>query len=159
MSAIVIHMRKLLFHLALPAVAGLLGSIAAGDMGSVYTSLQLPSFAPPQWAFRTVWPVLYILMGVASYLVAQQKEARYQRENAQLLYRIQLIINMLWPTVFFKIGEFKLAFWVLAALLALVVATSLSFYKIKKAAGILMAPYAIWLAFAAALNYSIASMN
>lgn len=159
MSSAIINVRKLLFHLAIPAVAGLLGSIAAGDIGKVYSTLNLPGYAPAPWVFGAVWPILYILMGLASYLTEDSKADIAKKCNALLLFRLQLIINMLWPTIFFRLEEYKLAFWLLAALLGLVLATTLLFLRISKAAGGLMIPYALWLVFALFLNYSVASLN
>jgi benzodiazapine receptor len=139
-------------------LVGILGSIFSGNIGQIYASFIKPPLSPPGWLFGIVWPVLYLLMGVAAYCVYRTPPS-YARKRALMLYWVQLFVNFLWPIVFFR---FEL-FWVAAAIIllldALVALTALRFYQIKPVAGYLMIPYLLWILFATYLNIGIAILN
>ena len=100
----------------------------------------------PSWIFPLVWTILYILMGISSYIIY---EKTYRIEE---IYIIQLIFNLLWSFIFFKFKLFILAFIWIIILLILVLKMIKEFRKTSKLAGNLQIPYAIWLVIAAILN-------
>jgi len=100
----------------------------------------------PSWIFPFVWSILYILMGISSYIIYQKEE------EIPKVYIIQLIFNLLWSFIFFTFKLYTLAFIWIIILFLLVLKMILEFRKADKTAGNLQIPYAIWLVIAAILN-------
>ena len=98
-------------------------------------------------------------MGIASYLVAVEKAEEKQKKAALTVYGIQLAFNFAWTLIFFNAGAYLFAFVWLIILWLLIIATIYLFSKIRFAAGLLLVPYALWVAFAGYLNYSIYLLN
>ena len=139
------------------AVTLAVGALAAAlTMGSMedYGNLPKPSFAPPGWLFPIVWTILYVLMAVAAARVWMSGSVC--RDKAIILYAVQLTVNFFWTIIFFNFREYTFAFVWLLLLLTLVIAAAVLFAKADKTAGLLLAPYVIWLVFAGILNLSIA---
>ena len=121
--------------------------------------LNQPPLSLPGWVFGVVWTILYVLMGVSSYLVIQSGAEEEEINKALTVYVYQLIVNFLWPTFFFNFGWFFYAFLWLVLLWVLVFIMIRRFYDISKLAGILQIPYLIWLTFAAYLNLGVWLLN
>lgn len=113
-----IRLKPLAVSVAVPLAGGLLSNWLSGDVRAVYESLDLPAFAPPAWIFGVVWPLLYLLLGIAAYLI-WEKPASTARTQALTFYGVQLLLNFLWSPLFFRFGLFRFAFWELCALFAL----------------------------------------
>jgi tryptophan-rich sensory protein len=144
--------------LLLVAAAGAVGAIASADAGQFYAALDRPSWAPPAGVFGPVWTVLYLAMGVAAWLVWRERSWARAR-HALGLFVLQLAVNAVWSWLFFA---WKLGAWAFAdilLLIVLVVATIIHFARIRRAAAWLLAPYLAWIAFAAALNFSVWQRN
>ena len=124
-----------------------------------YKSLEQPSFAPPDWLFSVVWPVLYFLLGFALYRVWMYGSQGKDVKSAIFYFGAQLIFNFLWSIFYFRLGLRGIAFIDILLLIIFVLITTVSFFKIDKLAGYLMIPYLIWIIFAAFLNYSIWQLN
>ncbi len=139
--------------------AGLVGSLFTVESVSTwYTTISKPEWNPPSWIFGPVWITLYTLMGIAAYMVWQQREV----PNAKLalwIYGVHLVFNALWSILFFGLKNPGLAFAEIIVLLVLIVITTLLFWKINPLAGGLMIPYIVWVSFAAFLNYTIWQIN
>ena len=120
---------------------------------------QKPLLAPPPAVFAVVWTVLYILMGAAVSIVSCADVRQSRKTFAMRLFYIQLAVNFLWPTVFFGLGLWGTAAFVIAALWALVLWTVLSFLRADRTAAYLMIPYLVWISFAAYLNIGFAVLN
>ena len=145
--------------IAIPLLVGGLASfLTRGGMG-VFMQLNQPPLSPPGWVFGVVWTILYILMGVSSYLVIQSGAEEEEINKALSVYVYQLVVNFLWPTFFFNFGWFFFAFLWLVLLWVLVFIMIRRFYNISKLAGILQIPYLIWLTFAAYLNLGVWLLN
>jgi tryptophan-rich sensory protein len=148
------------------AVLPVLGTVAAaliGGMGSVrsgelYQQLDKPAWAPPAPVFGPVWTVLYVLMGLAAVLVVRRAGAR-STGPALPLFAAQLGLNALWPWLFFgwRLGGVALA--EIAALLVVLLLTVLAFARIHRWAAGLLVPYLAWVAYAAALTWSVWRRN
>ena len=106
-----------------------------------------------------VWTILYTLMGLASYLVFTSQKDQDEIKLALQIYTLQLAFNFFWTILFFNVELYFFAFFWLLALLALIILTTILFYKISKPAAYLMIPYIIWVTFAAYLNLGIALLN
>lgn len=121
-----------------------------------FEALNKPALSPPGWLFPVVWTVLYILMGIASYLVLTSGKPN---DTALIVYGIQLVFNFFWPILFFNLELYLLSFFWLVLLWLLILKTTLSFYQISKPAGYLMLPYLLWVTFAGYLNFFIYLLN
>ena len=139
-------------------VGALSALFSMGTMGK-YKELIQPSFSPPGWIFPIVWSILYLFMGIASYLVYSSGADKKEVKNALSFYALQLIFNFFWTILFFRFELRGFAFLWIIALLILVIITTVKFYKINKTAGYLMIPYVLWVSFASVLNYAIWQLN
>lgn len=140
------------------AVGGLSALFTMGSMQD-FAALKQPPLSPPGWAFPVVWTVLFILMGIASYLVLETTASAERKKEAFKTYFLQLGFNFMWSIIFFTFSAYEIAFVWLLALLALIVITTVRFYNINKYASILMLPYVLWVSFAGYLNLAIAYLN
>ncbi|HIT72277.1 MAG TPA: tryptophan-rich sensory protein [Candidatus Fimicola cottocaccae] len=138
------------------AVGGLSGFISMGSMDT-YENLQRPALSPPSWVFPVVWTILFILMGIASYIVYMSNSDI--KGKALKVYAIQLAVNFIWPLIFFNGQKYFLAFVWLLFLIVLIVETILLFKEVNKKAAILLIPYLLWTIFAGYLNISIYLLN
>lgn len=145
-----------IFLTVLPLAVGGAAAVLTMDAMAQYSALPQPPFAPPAWVFPAVWTVLYLLMGAASRRV--HRLGTQESRNALMLYYAQLAVHFVWPLLYFRAQEYAVAFWWLLLLLALVLAALSAFFRLDKAAGRLLMPYAAWLLFAAYLNYSMMRM-
>lgn len=137
----------------LPLVVGVLGSVATMDsVRTWYPTLVRPPFAPPSWVFGPVWTTLYLMMGLASWLVWRQGGARPEVRSALAYYGVQLLLNLAWSWLFFVLKQPFLALLDIVALLVLVAVTALRFAAISRGGAMLMVPYLAWVLFATVLN-------
>lgn len=140
--------------LALGAAAG---HATRDDVRSAwYAALRKPSWQPPAWLFAPVWTALYVLMGLALWLVASSGVAP---PATLALFAAQLALNLSWSFVFFRRRNPRAALAVIVALLGAVVLTAARFYAVVPAAGLALVPYAAWVGFATALNAAIVLTN
>lgn len=150
--------------LAISYGAGVLGTLLTlGKMG-IYTRITQPPLAPPGWLFPVVWTVLYFLMGLAAYLVYRDCGSTVplqQEKKADALswYLSQLLLNIVWPILFFRFEAFWLAFLCIVGLWGSILMTYRRFRTLCPAAGIMMLIYLVWVSFAAYLNLAIALLN
>lgn len=142
-----------------PAVAASIGSAATfSSVKSWYPQLDKPAFTPPQWVFGPAWSTLYLLMGIADYLISRHGDSG-EVTNARLLYRIQLVLNAAWSVIFFGLRSPFTALIEIALLWIAIVATILAFARVSKLAALLLVPYLAWTTFAAILNAAIWRKN
>jgi tryptophan-rich sensory protein len=144
----------LIVSMAIVFVAAAIGAAASVDAGTFYAQLVRPSWAPPASAFGPVWSVLYLLMGIAAWLVWREQSSG-GRSAALALFIAQLCANALWSWVFFAWRNGAWAFAEVLVLLALVAATIAVFWRISRLAGALMLPYFAWVCLASALTWSV----
>lgn len=163
------NLKKLILNLIIPLAVGGLSSLLIKDQISDYQLLNQPALAPPAILFPIVWSILYILMGIATYLISISKTDTTQQESSDTVYctkkqayqnyGIQLFFNFLWSPVFFGLGDYFAALVILALLWYFVYQTMVCYYSINKAAGLLLLPYLLWITFAGYLNFSILLLN
>ena len=139
------------------ALGGLSALLTGGDM-KAYADIAKPPLSPPAPVFPVAWSILYVMMGIASAFVWKGFRDD-DRQHGLIYYGLQLVLNCFWPLVFFSAKEYWFAFAWLLALLAAVIATSVFFRRVSKAAFYLLLPYIAWLAFAAYLNLGVAALN
>lgn len=149
----------LIISLALPLAVGGLSALLTGASMMMYDSFVKPPLSPPGWLFPVVWTLLYVLMGIASYLVYTSAASEARKQRALSFYAVQLALNFFWPLIFFRLQMYLTAFLWLAALWVLVLICTVLFRYIRKSAGQLFLPYLIWCTFALYLNFFVYLLN
>lgn len=140
--------------------AGLLGSVFTfSAIPTWYASLVKPPLNPPSWIFGPVWTTLYALMGIAAFLVWQKRAKDKKADEALRVFALQLALNALWSILFFGIHQAGLAFLEIVLMWLAIVWTMIAFYRISKPAAYLLAPYILWVSFAAYLNFALWFLN
>ncbi|MBT8507773.1 TspO protein [Methanomicrobiaceae archaeon CYW5] len=142
-------------------VAGVLGSfVTETGPGSWYAEeLVKPWFLPPPLAFPVVWTTLYILMGIALYLVLRKGFEDGHVRVAGGIFGVQLALNIAWSYAFFGMQSPLAGLFVICALWGAIVASIWSFYRIDRVAAYLLVPYIVWVSFAAIINAAIYLLN
>jgi len=150
---------KLLYSLLITlAVGGIAGFATATAIGTWYTTLNKPFFNPPNWLFAPAWTTLYILMGVALYLV-WRLPASPMRNKAMTTFFAQLALNFAWSFIFFGAHQIGFALVEIMLLWLAILITINQFAKLQKTAALLLVPYILWVSFATVLNFSIWHLN
>ncbi|MDH4041196.1 MAG: tryptophan-rich sensory protein [Gammaproteobacteria bacterium] len=144
--------------LAVTFIAAAVGAIASVNAGSFYTQLVQPAWAPPASVFGPVWTVLYIMMGVAAWLVWRIDGYR-AASGALALFLVQLVLNSLWTWLFFVWHLGALALAEILLLWLLIVANLVAFYRLRALAGWLLLPYLLWVSFASVLTCAMWQLN
>lgn len=151
---------KLVTSIIICLLAGYIGSFfTSPSIPTWYANLEKPSFNPPDWVFAPVWTALFVLMGISAYLVwhkgVQNKDVRI----SLFIFGVQLMLNVLWSFLFFRLQSPFYAFVEIIILWAAIALTILNFHRISRTAGLLLLPYILWVSFAAILNFFIWRLN
>lgn len=140
--------------------AAAIGSFFTGlSVNTWYPALVKPPIAPPGWFIGAVWTALYLLMGIALFLVLEPDRNLPAVRKGISLFAVQLFLNVLWSFLFFGLRSPFLALVGIIVLWAAIVATILQFLSISRPAAYLLLPYLIWVSFAAVLNAWILILN
>ena len=142
-------------NITLPiTLGGLVGLIISQFMD--YNTLQKPPLSPPGFIFGIVWSILYLLMGIAYGMLVYKGKSDAEVSK---IYWTQLIVNLIWPILFFvfKLRLFS-SIWIII-LLILVISMVIKFYKKDKIIGYSQIPYLLWIMFATYLNIGVYILN
>lgn len=146
---------KSIVVLLLPLATGGLSAWLSGDKSMTY--YHMPPLSPPEWLFPIVWTILYAVIGVASYLY--MKDTDFKLGDTARFFYYGLLLNFVWPIVFFRFKMFTAAVIILILMIILSVAAAKGFFDKNKTAGWMMVPYIAWLLFALYLNIGVAVLN
>lgn len=151
---------KLIASILIPQIIGVIGALfTMPSIGSWYAGLNKPSFNPPNWIFGPVWTALYLMMGIALYLVWKKGLNRRDIGRALAAFTAQLVLNLAWTFIFFFMKTPLAAFIEIIILwIAIAVAMAL-FFRISRTAGLLLVPYILWVSYAALLNFMLWHLN
>ncbi len=150
----------LIGSILIPLLIGYLGAIVTiPQITTWYSTLSKPWWSPPNWLFGPVWTTLYLLMGVALFLVWREGWHRRDVRFAILIFGVQLVINLLWSVVFFSFHALFGSFIIVMLLWLAILANIIAFLIISKWAGFLLVPYIVWVSIASYLNYSVYLLN
>lgn len=150
---------KLLISIMIPLVIGFTsGFFTASGVNEWYTTLNRPSFNPPNWLFGPVWTTLYILMGISLYLVWKQPVSE-ARNSAIWIFALQLTLNFFWSIIFFYWHQIGIALIEIIVLWGLILLMIYRFYHINPTAAWLNIPYIMWVSFATILNAAYWKLN
>lgn len=151
---------KLILSVTIAEGIGLISTpFTIASIPTWYATLHKPFFSPPNWIFGPVWTILYLMMGIAAYLVWEKGLKNKKVKTALTYYFVQLILNFIWSWLFFGLHSPFLGLLEIILLWFAILLTILKFYKISKTASYLLIPYLIWVSFATLLNFSIFILN
>jgi benzodiazapine receptor len=155
------NVARLIVACGVSSSVGVIGSLVVTDRGflSWYAAIEKPAFTPPSWVFGPVWTILYLLMGVAAFLVWRKGLGLRVVRIALAWFLVQLALNASWTPVFFGLHRIGWALLVIGLLWAAIVVTTYHFLRVFRPAGLLLVPYLLWVSFAAVLNASIWHLN
>ena len=147
---------SLIIAILIPIAVGILSALFSGNM-QIYSSINKPALSPPGILFPIVWTILYILMGISSYIIYKSNDPK--KESALRTYALQLFFNFYWSIIFFRFNLYFTAFVWLLVLIFLIIKMIRQFYRIKQIAAYIQIPYLLWCLFAAYLNFMIFRLN
>lgn len=158
------EVKKFIISVLIPLLVGGLSSLISTLIANMYSNVEYaelikPGFSPPGKVFAIVWPILYILMGISSYLIISSGKSSQKINDAMFFYKLQLGLNFLWSILFFGLNLRFVALINIALLVMVVSIMIYKFYHIDKRAALLNIPYLLWLIFALILNYFIWILN
>lgn len=146
------------FFVGVSLLAGFIGSIfTIESVQTWYTTLNRPSWTPPNWVFGPVWTTLYVLMGTAAYSVSRSK--KLGKTLVLWLFLAHLLVNMFWSIAFFALHELLLSVIVIVALLGLIIVLMRLFWRYSHLATYLMVPYLVWVSYATTLSVGYLFLN
>ena len=148
--------KKIIISIAIPIGVGIIGSLLGNAKQFQETVIQ-PDITPPALVFPIVWTILYILMGISSYLVFTSKSE--YKKTALTIYGVQLFVNCIWNLFFFRLKFFLFSFILALILLCLSIIMILYFLRCNKVAGYIQIPYVFWLTFASFLTFNVYLLN
>lgn len=154
------NIEKLAISIAIPvAIGATAGFFTVTGVESWYQTIQKPSWNPPSWVFGPVWTTLYIMLGIALFLVWKSGANDSLKRTAIRLFAVQLVLNFFWSFIFFDQQQ---PGWALAEIIVMwfaILFTIFAFAKVSKTAAWLLVPYISWVSFATILNYTIWKLN
>jgi len=162
---------KLVCAIVVAQLAGIIGAFfTTPAIDGWYAGLVKPALNPPAWVFGPVWTTLFVLMGVSAWLVWRKLENHpwwmiWSKGNGRQIkialgiFLGQLVLNTLWSIIFFGWHNPGLAFAEVILLWLAIIATIVAFKRVSKTAAWLLAPYLVWVSFAAYLNLSLWLLN
>lgn len=150
------NLSTLVISILIPIAVGSISALLSGNM-NIYSTLNKPPLSPPGFIFPIAWTILYILMGISSYIIYMSQSPN--REKALKIYAAQLAINFFWSILFFGFSQYFLSFLWLVLLIAVIIVMIREFYQISPLAAWLQLPYLLWCVFAAYLNFMIFRLN
>ncbi len=153
-----IDYKKLIFLILIPLIVGIISALLTKNGMSNFDLINKPSFAPKKILFPIVWTILYILMGISSYLI-YVNEKIVNKDYELFLYFLQLSFNFFWSIIFFNLKWYLFSFIWLIIMFIIILIITFKFYKINKYSSYLLIPYCIWVLFALVLNFSIYLLN
>jgi benzodiazapine receptor len=149
-------------------VVSIVACEGAGGIGAIFTtraiptwykSLKKPAFTPPNRVFGPVWITLYLLMGIAVFLVWREGLNQGGVTVSFIVFWVQLVLNILWSIIFFGLRSLLGGMVMIFLLWIAILATIILFFGVSSIAGGLLIPYIVWVSIAANLNVQIWKLN
>jgi len=140
----------------------------AGGIGAIFTipaiptwyaGLKKPAFTPPNSVFGPIWITLYLLMGIAVFLVWREGLAQDETRIAFIIFWVQLVFNVLWSAIFFGLKSLLGGMVLILLLWIVILVNTIAFFGVSAIAGALLIPYIVWVSIAANLNLRIWMLN
>lgn len=151
--------KQLIIAIAIPLIVGGLSALISGGGMETFEQINKPPLSPPGFLFPIVWTILYILMGISSYLVYTSDSDQTTISEALKVYGLQLAVNFFWSIFFFNFGWYLFSFIWLLLLWVLIILMIIKFLPISKTAAYLQLPYLLWVTFAGYLTLGVYFLN
>lgn len=153
------RIKQLIIAIAIPLITGGLSALISGGGMETFEQINKPPLSPPGFLFPIVWTILYILMGISSYLIYTSDSAQATINEALKVYGLQLAVNFFWSIFFFNFGWYLFSFIWLLLLWVLIILMIVKFLPISKTAAYLQLPYLLWVTFAGYLTLGVYFLN
>jgi tryptophan-rich sensory protein len=149
-------------------IASIAACEGAGGIGAIFTTpaiptwyagLKKPAFTPPDSVFGPVWITLYLLMGIAVFLVWREGLSQEGVTAAFIVFWVQLVLNILWSVIFFGLKSILGGMVMILLLWIAILVNIIMFFGVSPIAGGLLIPYIIWVSIAANLNAQVWILN
>jgi tryptophan-rich sensory protein len=151
---------KLVIAILVSQSAGVIGSVfTTPAIDTWYAAIRKPLFTPPSWVFAPAWISLYLVMGIAAFLVWRKGLDHAYVKAGLIAFCVQLVLNAFWSVAFFGFKSPLAGLVVIVTLWVAILMTIIYFLKVSQAAGLLLLPYIAWVTFASVLNFSIYELN
>ena len=151
---------KLIISILIPvAVGAVSGFFTSSEIPGWYQTINKPTWNPPSWLFGPVWTTLYVMMGVALFLIWKSDASQSVKKTAIILFATQLVLNFFWSFIFFNQHQIGWAVVEIITMWIFILLTIFAFAPINKIAAWLLVPYISWVSFATILNYTIWQLN
>lgn len=155
----IIKWKSFIVNILIPITVGILSALFTKGSMDIYKSIILPPLSPPGYLFPIVWTILFILIGISSYIVWETDIGIENKKRALTVYGLDLIVNFIWSIVFFNLRDYDFSVFIIILLLLIILANIILFRNISKRASLFLIPYLIWVSFATYLNIAIAVLN
>lgn len=152
------RMRPVLIAAGIALLVAITGGLVT-DIGSWYDSLQKPAWQPPDWLFGPAWTTIYAFTVIAASMAWIASETREQRQNLIIVFLLNAVLNVGWSLLFFRFKRPDLALLEVAFLWSSIVLLIFVCFRRRKLAALFLAPYLVWVTFAAFLNAEIVRLN
>lgn len=150
---------KLIASILISQAAGIIGSLfTMQSIPTWYSTLNKPSFSPPNYLFGPVWITLYLMIGISFFLVWRSSDS-FNINIPAIVFSIQMELNALWIIIFFGMRNPMLAFFEIILLWIFIILCVMTFYSVSRTASWLLVPYLLWVSFASVLNFKIWMLN
>lgn len=150
---------KLIASILISQAAGIIGSLfTIQSIPTWYSTLNKPSFSPPNYLFGPVWITLYFMIGISFFLVWRSSDS-FNIKIPAIMFSIQMALNALWSIIFFGMRNPMLAFFEIILLWIFIILCVMTFYSVSRTASWLLVPYLLWVSFASVLNFKIWMLN
>lgn len=149
----------LIIALLIPLLVGGFSAFLTAEDMKFYDTMARPPLSPPGWVFPVAWTILYALMGLASYFIYTSDAEPERKRKALMFYAAQLVMNLLWSTLFFTYSRYLISLIWLLVMWVLILVCAVRFYRIRHAAGLMMGVLFLWTTFAAYLNLACYIMS
>lgn len=138
---------------------GGLASLLGGKMNG-FEGYEMPPATVPKTVFPIAWGIIYIAIGVSTFLMWRDKEIKEKDRKLNLiLYFIHMFFNILWPLFFFRLDlPIFSVIWLILTIASACVVMYRYFYC-NLPAGIIFNIYTLWLIYALYLNLGLVLIN
>lgn len=141
------------------AVAFAGAAVTTANLSDWYNSIAKPELTPANWVFPIVWNLLFLMMGIAGWLVWRAAGGLNEAGGVLSIFAAQLMLNFAWSVLFFGLHRPDLALAEVIVLDLAITATIVGFWWHSKLAALLLVPYLLWTLFATWLTAAIWLLN
>jgi tryptophan-rich sensory protein len=140
-------------------VTAWLGSYLTSGGMTWYKTINLSVWIPSGAFIGAVWTVLFILATISALIVWNSEISDERLALIVIVFILNALLNVGWSLLFFNLHFIGWAVLEAGILGLSVLALIILIWPISALASVLLIPYAIWVAFATYLTYSVYLLN